>query len=148
MTGGSLLLAYGEAQLLAGCFSAGCDDYLKEPWTPAELEWRLRKLQTRRPRRFSFSWGTFELHGLEILTSRGQCSLSHQEARVLSLLLRGGGEAVPREALYYAIWGKPPEGNSRVVDVHVSNLRRKLLRLYPQSAGCLRSVRRVGYLLS
>lgn len=95
-----------------------------------------------------FPWGSFELRSLEIGTARGSCVLSLQEARILRLLLHQRGEPVPREALFYAVWGRPPTGESRVVDVHVSNLRGKLRRLFPESRGCLRSVRGVGYLLS
>jgi len=145
---GSLLLAFGPPELLPGCFLAGCDDYLKDPWTLAELEWRLRRLLPDRPRRYRFGWGSFRLQSLHLVSGRVSCPLSSPELSILRLLADHRGQVVPREALYYAIWGRAASRGSRVADVHVSRLRRKLLSVFPASAGALRSVRAQGYLLS
>jgi len=144
---GSLLLAFGPAELLPACFLAGCDDYLKEPWTLEELEWRLRRLLPAAARRYRFPWGEFTLRELRIVRARGSGPLSFPELSILRLLAEQQGQLVPREALYCALWGKAASGGSRVVDVHVSRLRRKLLALFPDSAGALRAVRNQGYLL-
>jgi CheY-like chemotaxis protein len=141
------ILAYGPAQLLPGCFLAGCDDYLKEPWTLEELEWRLRRLLPEERRRYLFGWGSFTLEGLTLASAESDCPLSWPELRILRLLADHPAQVVPREALYYAIWGRGGARGSRVADVHVSRLRRKLLALFPESAGALRTVRGQGYLL-
>jgi DNA-binding response OmpR family regulator len=143
----SLLIAYGNLEFLQGCYTAGCDDYLKEPWSFLELEWRITKLCGEPHRSFAFEWGRFKLQGTEIRSPEENCTLSHPEARILRLLLKAKGDPVSREVLYYALWGRPNRGSSRVVDVHISNLRKKLLRLFPDSKGCIRSVRGKGYLL-
>lgn len=145
--GAELLLAWGPAHLLPGCYLAGCDDYLKDPWTLEELEWRLRRLVPDPHRRYVFGWGSFRLEPLRLRGARGGCSLSWPEMRVLRLLADHQAQVVPREALYYAIWGRDAAGKSRVADVHVSRLRRKLLAMFPASAGALRAVRGQGYLL-
>lgn len=144
---GSLLVAFGPAELLPGCFLAGCDEYLKEPWTLEELEWRLRRLRPDSPRRYRFSWGSFTLSELHLSSPRGSCPLSWPQSRILRLLAEQPGRVVPREALYCAIGGRAASRGSRVADVHVSGLRRKLLELFPSSAGALRAVRGQGYLL-
>jgi DNA-binding response OmpR family regulator len=141
-------MAFGPTELLMGCALAGCDDFLKEPWNPEELEWRLRKLVKRKTLNFSFPWGSFEIRGLELHTPIGNSLLCAQEQRILRMLATNRGEPVSRDALYYGIWGKPASGKSRVVDVHISSLRRKLFRLYPESDGCIRSVRGIGYLIT
>jgi len=145
---GCILIAFGPPELLTGGSLTGCDDFLKEPWSPEELEWRLRKLVTRKPPNFIFPWGSFEIRGLGIHTPSGSCLLCGQEQKILRLLVTNRGEPVSRDALYYGIWGKPASAKSRVVDVHVSSLRKKLLRLFPESEGCIRSVRGVGYLIT
>ncbi len=145
---GCSLIACGPAELLTGCFLAGCDDFLKEPWSPEELEWRLRKLAKRKTLSFAFPWGSFEIRGLELCTPAGSCLLCAQEQRILRMLATNRGEPVSRDALYYGIWGKPASEKSRVVDVHISSLRKKLFRLFPESDGCIRSVRGVGYLIA
>lgn len=145
---GCSLIAFGPMELLVGCYLAGCDDFLKEPWSPEELEWRLRKLVKRKTLNFAFPWGSFEIRGLELHTPTGSCLLCGQEQRILRMLVTNRGEPVSREALYYGIWGKPASAKSRVVDVHISSLRKKLLRLFSESDGCIRSVRGVGYLIT
>jgi hypothetical protein len=145
--GAELLLAWGPPHLLPACFLAGCDDYLKDPWTLEELEWRLRRLLPDPRRRYVFHWGSFRLQPLRLLGARGASALSWPEMRILRLLADHPAQVVPREALYYAIWGRDAGGKSRVADVHVSRLRRKLLCLFPESAGALRAVRGQGYLL-
>jgi two-component system OmpR family response regulator len=142
-----LLLAYGEARLLGPCFLAGCDDYLREPWDPEELGWRLERRLAADARGYRLPWGGLVLRGLSLSGPGGRCALSYPEARILRLLLQSRAVPVPREALYYAIWGRGSGGRSRVVDVHVSKVRRKLLRLAPGSAGGIRAVRGVGYLM-
>lgn len=142
------IVAYGPAELLAACYLNGCDDYLKEPWSPAELEWRALRLLGRAAENWRFGWGRLEIRGLALHGPAASCPLSEAEARILRLLVANRGEAVPRQALYYAIWGRPGAGVSRVVDVHVCSLRKKLRRLLPASAGSapsIRSVRGVGY---
>jgi DNA-binding winged helix-turn-helix (wHTH) protein len=141
------LICFGAAGLLSACFLAGCEEYLKDPWSLEELAWRLRRLRKTTETRISFSWGTITNKSLELHGPAGSCTLCAQEQSILRLLAANRGEPVSREALYYGIWGKPSSGKSRVVDVHVSSLRRKFRRLSPESGDCIRSVRGVGYLM-
>ena len=144
---GCSLICYGAAELLPGCFLAGCDEYLKEPWSPEELEWRVRRICRDREALFYFSWGSFAIGSLELRSAIGRCRLCAQEQSILRLLSANAGEPVSREALYYGIWGRPAAEESRVVDMHIASLRRKLRRLFPESGACIRSVRGVGYLI-
>jgi DNA-binding response OmpR family regulator len=145
---GSSLVCFGTAQLLPGCFLAGCDEYLKEPWSAEELEWRVRRLRRDREAAFRFSWGSIALKNLELGSPAGSRSLCVQEQKILRLLAANAGQPVSREALYYGIWGKPASAESRVVDMHIASLRKKLRELFPQSGACIRSVRGVGYLIA
>ena len=161
---GAVLLAYGPPGRLRGAFLAGCDDYLREPWSPEELECRLeRACRARRgtqPRSAGFAWGELGLSGMQARTPCGEASLSLAEARILAVLLARRGEAVSREVLAYAVWGRPAPAGSRALDVHVAGLRRKLRRLLPpgeaarapgapaRGAGALiRALRGAGYAL-
>ncbi|UCF99814.1 MAG: response regulator transcription factor [Spirochaetaceae bacterium] len=144
---GCALICFGAAELLPGCFRAGCDDYLKDPWNPDELEWRVQKLCTGREALFSFSWGEFAVGSLQLRSPAGSCALSVQEQSILRLLAVNRGEPVSREALYYGIWGRPAGEESRVVDMHIAALRKKLRRLFPESGDAIHTVRGVGYLI-
>jgi DNA-binding response OmpR family regulator len=145
---GCSLICFGSAELLPGCFLAGCDEYLKEPWSPEELVWRVRKLCRDREALYCFSWGSVAIRSLELSSPAGSRSLCAQEQSILRLLAANAGEVVSREALFYGIWGKPAVGASRAVDMHIASLRRKLRELFPESGGCIRSIRGVGYLIA
>jgi len=154
---GASVIGYGRPEHLRAAFLAGCDEYLKEPWNAVELTCRLERLRKAGGSGQSaeldgaehrFQWGELRIGDLAVC-SHGDCrSLSLPEYRILATLLRFRGEPVAREVLYYAIWGTSGQGRSRVVDVHVSSLRRKLLELFPGSGGCLRCLRGTGYCLA
>lgn len=133
---------------MPGCFLAGCDEYLKDPWNPQELEWRIRRLCKDKEEALSFSWGSFSIGDLEIRCPTGSCPLCAQEQSILRLLAANRGVPVSRDALYYGIWGKPASGESRVVDMHIASLRRKLRGLFGDKIDCIRSVRGIGYLIT
>ena len=149
--GGAAVLAFGPPALLRAAFLAGCDDFLKDPWSPEELECRLEHLAVFRQRpgavSAGFPWGELSLRGARARSPYGEASLSYPESRILAALLSRPGEVVSREVLAYAAWGRPLAAGSRALDAHVAGLRRKLRRLAPPGGVCLRALRGVGYLL-
>lgn len=145
---GTPVLGYGNAKFLRRAFLTGCADYLKEPWGFEELECRLLSVANKKAESFSFSWGKLDLDNRRIACPEGKSILSYQEYKIVQTLIHNRGQVVPREVLYYAIWRKPAGSSSRVVDVHISSLRKKLLRLFPASKGCISTVRGIGYLIN
>lgn len=117
------VICYGPPGELSTAWSAGCADYLKEPWSAAELHFRVERLLSTR--NAGVRGGEIALEPLEMRLGRKRIPVSMQEYRILKLLMRHPGEIVPREALHYTIWGKPRPG-SRGVDMHLSKIRKKL----------------------
>ena len=140
-------IAYGDALYLREAFLAGCEDYLKNPWNPEELSVRLGRILNRWERNCDFHWGNLVIRDKHLLSGKNRVPLTHQEYRILKMLLKFRGEIVTREALFYAIWHKQPEHKSRVIDVHVSKLNRKLSSIHSDknSQKTISSVRAVGY---
>ena len=140
-------LAYGPASLLSGCFLRGCDDYLKEPWDGEELEHRLARWA--RPLELTVDEVTIRVEGDRLVSELGSTGITEGERRVLGILVRHRGEPVPREAFLYALWGTDAH-RSRVVDVYISRLRRRLQEVLPASAegSFLRSLRGFGFTLA
>jgi DNA-binding response OmpR family regulator len=140
------VIAYGDPQALSEAFHSGCRDYLKDPWDLAELDIRLNRLfQLHAPALVPPSGPALRVTGTKVRTDDGEAVLKPNEARILMALLKARGEVVNREVLYYAIWGKIKNSSSRVVDVHISALRKKLKALTPLQ---IVQVRGEGYLLS
>ena len=144
------MIAYGSQLHLHRAILAGCFDYLKDPWSPEELLFRLGRLFRSSTRPLTSQRLT--LQGSVLSSETGtRVQLSHPEATILKHLLINSGEVVPREALFYAIWGRVPESKSRAVDVHISSLRKKMGGLLADNVegdNPIMSVRRVGYMIS
>ncbi len=137
------VIAYGDRLVLGDAFAFGCRDFLKEPWDLAELDIRLTNI--RRTGAPVAGNGELNLVGNRLQAAGGEVLLKPNEARILKALLKARGEAVSREVLYYAIWGTVKNASSRVVDVHVSSLRRKLRGL---TTLAITQVRGEGYQLT
>lgn len=139
-------LAYGSGELLPGCVLRGCADYLKTPWDGDELEFRLERFA--RPLAFSAAGVQVRLEHLRLVSEVGRTGITAAERAVLELLVRRSGETVTRDALFYALWGTDG-GNSRLVDVYVSRLRRRLREVLPPGglADPIRAVHGRGYTL-
>jgi DNA-binding winged helix-turn-helix (wHTH) protein len=140
------VLAYGGASDLPAAFLAGCRDYLREPWSPEELSFRVVRIMNTS--RFPVSWGQVRLSTGFAATKHGEVALSSHEYRILRVLLMQSGKPVPREVLYYALWGRSGR-SSRTVDVHISLLRKKLRVLAPSisSDRLICSARGCGYFI-
>lgn len=69
--------------------------------------------------------------------------LPPKEFALLRLLLENPGRLLTRETLLLRVWGYDFDGNDRVVDNHIKNLRRTL----GEYANCIKTVIRAGYRL-
>ena len=148
--GGAAVLAYGAPELLRAAFLSGCDDFLKEPWSPEELECRLERLASQRAPGVGagLSFGGLSLRGARASSPHGEVSLSPVHSAILAALLARPGQAVSREVLAYAAWGRPCAAGSRALDMQVAGLRRRLGSVEGRgSVVRIRALRGIGYAL-
>ena len=109
----------------------GADDYLAKPANPRELLARIRAVLRRSATHSTVA--TLEVGDLVLnqagreLRRGGQLmELTSTEFSILQLLLQRNGEVVEKKDLYLAALGREPVAYDRSIDMHVSNLRRKL----------------------
>ena len=143
---GPSIIAYGAAQFLESCYLRGCDDYLKDPWDGDELAFRLSSFAP--PTEFFVGNVKVRVESDRLISEMGTTGLTDAERALLGVLINRAGLPVPREALFYAVWGVSG-GASRLVDVYVSRLRSRLREVGPpgHAAEALSSIRGVGYSL-
>jgi two-component system response regulator CpxR len=133
---------------------AGADDYLIKPFSPRELVARLRAISRRArsepeaetPRRI-WRVGDLELDGAAREVRRGGelVELTGAEFDLLEVLLRAAGEIVTREVISTTALGRQLLPYDRSIDVHISNLRRKI-GLDARGAERIKAVRGIGYI--
>lgn len=137
--------------------TAGADAVLPLPCPPSELIAQTAAL-LRRPRSVVVTpapSGSRRRFGpLEIDTGRREAvvnnkrlSLTRIEFDVLSHLCNHPQEVVSRDELIDAVWGPEWSGDTHMVDVHISNLRRKLEQSAP-GVQIIQTVRGLGFRLS
>jgi DNA-binding response OmpR family regulator len=127
----------------------GADDYLAKPANPRELLARIRAILRRSNTQSTVA--TLEVGDLVLNQARRELhrdnlliDLTSTEFSILQLLLQHSGEVVEKKDLYLAALGREPVAYDRSIDMHVSNLRRKL-GLAMDGTERIETIRGIGY---
>jgi len=151
----------GVADRITG-LQLGADDYMVKPFSPKELEARIRSVLRRSERpdhggtsamgesgRLRIGELAIDFNRRQAFKADARIRLTGMEFSMLELLVRRAGMAIPRLELLESIWGCRPgrASDSRVVDVHVSRLRSKL-EDDPENPELILTARDTGYLFA
>nr|YP_009392997.1 putative transcriptional regulator OmpR [Caloglossa intermedia]ARW61559.1 putative transcriptional regulator OmpR [Caloglossa intermedia] len=153
-----MLTALGDVSDRITGLELGADDYIIKPFSPKELEARIRSV-LRRVDKISInssipSSGIINIGFLKVDTNKKQVYKNNERVRLtgmefslLELLVSKAGEAFSRASILQEVWGYTPERHvdTRVVDVHISRLRAKLEE-DPGNPDLILTARGIGYL--
>src|SRR3954449_5961018 len=144
-----ILSALGQVDDRVKGLRAGGDDYLPKPYSFSELLARTEVLARRRGGREEtvYRVGDLELDRLSHQVTRGgsEIILQPREFRLLEYLMKHAGQVVTRTMLLENVWDYHFDPQTNVIDVHISRLRSKIDKGFPQPL--LHTVRGAGYMV-
>ncbi|KGD70393.1 hypothetical protein HA49_20960 [Tatumella morbirosei] len=111
--------------------SAGCQDYIVKPFSSEEVVARI--LVHLRFSKVITDTSILSVEGIQLdLIEKTLCfgkvymPLKSVEFRLMNMLMRNHGILITRPMILEAVWGYKFDPGTKVIDVHINNLRKKL----------------------
>jgi two-component system alkaline phosphatase synthesis response regulator PhoP len=127
--------------------SVGADDYVTKPFSPRELVARIKaairrlsKVEEQPGQLLIFEGVRIDLGGRRVWVESNEIELTTTEFDLLAALASHRGMVLSREQLLEKVWGYDYYGDTRVVDVHLGHIRKKL-----GDESLISTIRGVGY---
>lgn len=150
-----MLTAKGEEIDKVVGLKLGADDYITKPFGIHELLARieavlrrskrtLEKETIRTPESFTFGGRTVKTKSYKLIKNGDTLDLSEREMNLLLFFHNHPDEVLSRETLLNAIWGIDYFGNTRTLDQHVAQLRKKI-EDDPANPSIITTVHGIGY---
>ncbi|MCR8744814.1 response regulator transcription factor [Romboutsia lituseburensis] len=127
-------------------FELECDDYITKPFSFNLLIKRVEAVLRRSSKMTSCDFITFEKLKLDLNTYTVNVNdevieLTLKEFNILKTLIEKYPQVITRESLLDSIWGYDYYGDTRIVDAHIKNIRKKIVLPY------IKTVKGIGYTL-
>src|SRR5436190_4356289 len=139
-----VLTARGEVKDRVTGLRLGADDYLPKPFAMGELVARVNALGRRYPEepvlKLRVADLTLDLASHEVHRGLRHIHLSARELMLLKVLMREPGRVFTRTELCERVWEHPHEYDTKLVEVFIGRLRRKI-----SDPPLIHTVRHVGY---
>ena len=157
-----ILTALGDVSERITGLELGADDYVIKPFSPKELEARVKAVLRRTTNKEvvvptgtkAVAKNVITTGSIKIDTARRQVyrkneriRLTGMEFSLLELLVNNSGQAYSRNEILQHVWSYPADHriDTRVVDVHISRLRSKL-ETDPTNPELILTARGIGYM--
>lgn len=127
-------------------FDLMCDDYITKPFSFTLLMKRVEAILRRTSNEnesniLNFEKLTLDLDTYQVKLGDKPIELTLKEFNILKTLIESYPQVVTRENLLDSVWGYDYYGDTRVVDAHIKNIRKKIELPY------IKTVKGIGYSL-
>lgn len=142
-----MLTAKDNAEEIVQGLQLGADDYITKPFRSEELLARIQARLRTTQKEPIIRIADLELNTetFEVKRAGKLIALTRTEYMLLHYLALNQGRVLTREMVLSNVWAYTPDVESRVVDVYMGYLRRKIDRGFPTKL--LMSIRGFGYML-
>lgn len=124
-----VLTASTETKDLVGSFGKGADDFLTKPFINEELLARVKaRLNQNSNGETVIQIGdlTIDTNAVEVHRNNKSISLTQTEFELLHYLMANANRVLSREQILSHVWSQDPDIETRVVDVYIGYLRKKI----------------------
>lgn len=143
-----MITAKDTPEDLARGLGLGADDYIAKPIDVTELLARIKarlRTQAEENQMIEFEDLSMNLRTHEVIRNKQKIDLSAQEFKLLYFLMSNPNRVLTRDVILSRIWGMTADVETRVVDVYIGYLRKKIDA--DATHKFIRSVRGFGYML-
>jgi len=136
-----------EASKVKG-LNMGADDYITKPFSVLELVARIKANLRKNEKpvdNISFGDINMDLQKHQISVNGNQIQATLKEYTLLRLLCENAEKVLGRDVIFAEVWGDNFMGETRTLDIHIKELRRKLADA--GSGTAIKTIRGVGYML-
>lgn len=141
-----ILTAKNRTDDILSGFKLGADDYISKPFEIEELLARIRaKLKNTEQEKFQVEDLILDTKSVTVTRAGKKILLSPHEFKLLHYLMINRGKVLSREMILNRVWQYSFDIDSRVVDVYMGYLRRKVDEKHEKKL--LESVRGFGYVI-
>lgn len=128
----------------------GADDYLIKPFSPMELSARIHALLRRihpavTKKQMCAGDITIDIISHQAIRNGMELELTPIEFQILCIMIESQNVVFSRQMFIEKIWDESAEVDERTIDVHITGLRKELIKAAPNGSDPIKTIRKKGY---